>query len=377
MRRHHVILVGCFFVFAELLCRLAMPWLVPASGLAAVDLLLGRAAERRRFRAHPYLLYENTPHFTEHGRVQHNALGYRGPEMRVQRQDGVTRILALGGSTTYGWKLEDPREAWPFQLEQALRGRGLRVEVVNSGLPSATSAELLARWIFRDRYLKPDIVIIHGPGNDVWPLMYPGYDPEYTHYRKTWEALPYGRRAGEEVLLSSAVARVAYGWWLYASHASLGIFRDPTLFPALSAQEALHNVQSNRPDGFERNLTLLVRSIQADGAKPLLFKMLRAPKEVFRRLPPAARSAEPLYDAVRLAHEKEGAVVERVAAALSVSWIEIPESTVPLDYFLDHAHLDARGERLKAALLADRMEALISSLPSAAPHVEVGRVDGR
>jgi hypothetical protein len=37
---------------------------------------------------------------------------------------------------------------------------GPGIEVINAGLSSATSAELLAGYIFRHRYLKPDIVII-------------------------------------------------------------------------------------------------------------------------------------------------------------------------------------------------------------------------
>ena len=53
--------------------------------------------------------------------------------------------------------------------------------MVNAGLPYATSAELLAGYMFRHRYLDPDLVIIHERGgNDTSPLMYEDYNPEYT-----------------------------------------------------------------------------------------------------------------------------------------------------------------------------------------------------
>jgi lysophospholipase L1-like esterase len=231
--------------------------------------------------------------------------------------------------------------------------------VINGGLNSATSAELLAKWIFRDRYLKPDIVIVCGPGNDIWPLMFPNYDPEYTHYRRTWNSVPTAARAGERLLLRSAAARVAYAWWLDRSQAPMGIFRDPTAAPRIAPADALRAVQQTEPIGYERNMSQLVRDIIADGARPVLFKMFRGPRAVFAVLPPAARGVEPLYDAVEVAQSKEAEIGQRLAASVGAPWVALADNAVPLADFIDHAHLTADGERITAQRLVDTVAELL------------------
>ena len=142
-----------------------------------------------RSRPHPYLTFENTPDYVHKKIKQTNGMGYRSQkETRIEKGDLKIRILALGGSTTYGQGVDHPDEAWPAQLEVLLNNAlGLEskytVEVINGGLSWATSAELLNHYLYRDRYLSPDMVIVHSGGNDGGPLKHDGYTPEYTHWR--------------------------------------------------------------------------------------------------------------------------------------------------------------------------------------------------
>lgn len=77
--------------------------------------------------------------------VMINAEGLRDYEYDYQRPAGVTRILALGDSVTFGWgvKLED---TYPKVLERLLNGGESRdrYEVLNCGVgnytPRASSA---------------------------------------------------------------------------------------------------------------------------------------------------------------------------------------------------------------------------------------------
>jgi hypothetical protein len=64
----------------------------------------------------PYFLYVNKPGSSLEGKVQINSLGHRGPEISEEPPVGTLRILAIGGSTTYGWLLKDYRDAWPSLL---------------------------------------------------------------------------------------------------------------------------------------------------------------------------------------------------------------------------------------------------------------------
>jgi acyl-CoA thioesterase I len=55
------------------------------------------------------------------------------------------RIVAFGDSLTAGYRLP-PNEAFPVQLEAALKAKGLNVEVANAGVSGDTTAAGLARF---------------------------------------------------------------------------------------------------------------------------------------------------------------------------------------------------------------------------------------
>ncbi|MFO1474972.1 MAG: arylesterase [Lysobacterales bacterium] len=82
-----------------------------------------------------------------------------------------TRILALGDSLTAGYGLP-AGQGFTFQLEQALKAKGLDVRVLNAGVSGDTTAGGLARldWALGD---KPDAAIVALGAND----MLRGLDP--------------------------------------------------------------------------------------------------------------------------------------------------------------------------------------------------------
>ena len=73
-------------------------------------------------------------------------------------------IVAFGDSLTAGYQLP-PDAAFPVQLEKALRGKGLNVRVVNSGVSGDTAADALARfdWSMPD---EADAAIVELGAND-------------------------------------------------------------------------------------------------------------------------------------------------------------------------------------------------------------------
>jgi acyl-CoA thioesterase I len=77
---------------------------------------------------------------------------------------GPTQIVALGDSNVAGNGVSLD-EAWPAQLEVALRAQGYDVHVVNSGVSGSKSGDMLAR----SESVVPEgtkIVIVHPGGND-------------------------------------------------------------------------------------------------------------------------------------------------------------------------------------------------------------------
>ena len=93
----------------------------------------------------------------------------------------VTRIVALGDSLTAGYGLPAV-DAFPAQLERALKAKGYLVNVANAGVIGDTAAMGLAR-LSRSISDKTDAVILELGAND----MLIGYEPSLT--RKSLAAI--------------------------------------------------------------------------------------------------------------------------------------------------------------------------------------------
>jgi lysophospholipase L1-like esterase len=341
---------------AEGLARLLYERITPASGRRAVASLLGaEAGDTGYFLQHPYLFYAYRPGYAALGFTQFNSLGYRGHEIAREKNPAVLRILAVGGSTTVSFPyLPDPDDAWPAQLERILAERtGARVEVVNAGLHAATSAEHLAHYVFRDRYLKPDIVVLHVGGNDGLGLHFPGYNPEYTNFIRGWRTTPLAPRPWERALLRSRLVQVAYAYWLRSVSLEAAIGRES--LDSVSPGEALKNVESTAPEGFRRNLDLLIRTIAADGAVPVLFPFVNAPLERMR----ADRAWGRYADSMLLSFRKDRGVVDDLARAHNLTLVDLPEGAIAPASFRDFCHVDLAGERIKAQRVAEALLPLV------------------
>lgn len=91
--------------------------------------------------------------------VTTNSLGFRDVERAIDKPDGVFRIIALGGSNTYGAAVTQGR-TWPAFLEEELTSRyGQPVEVWNMGVDGyvPTQKAVLARRALRE--YSPDLII--------------------------------------------------------------------------------------------------------------------------------------------------------------------------------------------------------------------------
>ena len=97
--------------------------------------------------------------------IHTNALGLRGPQVR---DDDSTRILAMGDSCTWGWRVAQG-ESYPAQLQLALDREGRRgaYQVLNAGIPGASSYHGLVYLRERGLALRPSILIAGYGFNDM------------------------------------------------------------------------------------------------------------------------------------------------------------------------------------------------------------------
>lgn len=93
-----------------------------------------------------------------------NAAGLRGDEIR---DDGSIRILAIGDSCTWGWRVAD-NESYPARLQQLLDHRwgAGRYQVLNAGVPGTTSYQGLQFLRARGLALRPALVLAAYGFND-------------------------------------------------------------------------------------------------------------------------------------------------------------------------------------------------------------------
>jgi hypothetical protein len=134
------------------------PWLESLTAWMTVDVPL------HRLSAEPGLIYELRPSLrgrTDEGRqVTTNRLGFRDEERSLEKAPGTYRILALGGSNTYGARVDD-HQTWPRLLQAELHAHTARpVEVWNlgvSGYETRQKVALARREIARAR---PDALLV-------------------------------------------------------------------------------------------------------------------------------------------------------------------------------------------------------------------------
>jgi acyl-CoA thioesterase-1 len=170
------------------------------------------------------------------------------------------RILVLGDSLSAGYGLS-AAEAFPAQLEQALRQSGQEVRVINAGVSGDTTAGGLARleWALAER---PQLVIVQLGANDALR----GLDPEQA--RANLDAiLTRLQKEGTQVLLAGMRAPRNLGPAYYIKfdliYSDLARKHRVALDPFFLEGVALRP-ELNQPDGLHpnaRGVAVIVRRL--------------------------------------------------------------------------------------------------------------------
>lgn len=286
---------------------------------------------------HPYALYMPVPGLWQHGYRQHNSLGFRGQD--VSPEFDVFRIACLGGSTTYGWAVRDPANAWPLRLEAQLRETGRDLEVLNAGLPMGSTAEALSTLQFRVLPLRPKVVILHAGLDDAFPELMPRYRPDYSHDRIAWTCKD---SILQRMLLHSdayAIVRLRQGleWTTFLTP-------DHWFWEAKSTGNFEAAREPQRYLAFENN----VRSIIAICAQYDM-QLVLSPTTL---APGASEKLGALYEA----YETNVRILRELADEHEddhVHWVDMRELQGPPGMFRDFCHVDVNGENAKATIFKD------------------------
>jgi lysophospholipase L1-like esterase len=140
-------------LIAELAVRLVRPQpvMLVSRGLYAPD-------PPRRYRLQPGFRGTVTNRVEFDTAVAINRQGLRGPELGA-KAPGTFRVLALGDSFTFGVGAAEA-ETFPARLQQILRSRRVRAEVLNAGAPGFGVPDEVA-WFQRWGWpLEPDVIVL-------------------------------------------------------------------------------------------------------------------------------------------------------------------------------------------------------------------------
>lgn len=304
----------------------------------------------------PYLNYTLNPN-----REGVNQRGILGELAQVPKPDGVYRIVALGGSTTFGHGLS-AGEAWPAQLQHILRDEyGYdNVEVINLGVPGFHSLDSVISLATRGLAHEPDLVIGYDSLNDAMlrlyqdPACYNGDTPLFSFGmdRGVWQA------SGDE-LPPSALYRflaIRFGWM--EAPTTIDSRMAPTGWcpPQPENISQLDLLAQNPPIHFERNQRSLAALAQSVGARMLFssFAWDTAAAEAALAEDPELYAMQALLNAI----DEQNVLLQTVADDAGALFVDITAEMDSGAYFQgDHVHQTAEGARRQAEIYAAFLDA--------------------
>jgi lysophospholipase L1-like esterase len=175
--------------------RLALNLLLALGILLALEGWASLTGSTSKYRLSASTGYELAPGYRgRHETV--NAAGLRGAEIAA-RDERTLRILCMGGSTTWGHKVDDD-ETWPYALQLQLREvLGAPVEVLNGGV-SGWGLEQILRDLQdgRLRTLQPDLVLVFSG----WNAAFMAENAQVTSFRRELAAPRLPRALAQSAL---------------------------------------------------------------------------------------------------------------------------------------------------------------------------------
>jgi len=231
-----------------------------------------------RFNGQPYFNFGLSP-----AHPDHNARGYRGPEIATPKPAGTFRIFTIGGSTTYGVSLHN-NQTYPAQLQQRLRERGyVNVEVINAGVPQYATYDNLIQFQFRILDDQPDMILTYEGINDiVTRLVDPARYNGLNAMRGIWDT----SSIQQSPLVSVRFISQLLGWSRPPSSLDSVLYNvsdvqrcsDPVTCQALglTPDEVL---ERNPPIYFERNMRHLIALAQLNDVSVVLSTWAYFPEE--------------------------------------------------------------------------------------------------
>jgi len=340
-------LVLCVELASFFLYKYLAGKMLPRRGVLAVKYICSRDPNFHpgEYSPSPYMLYRNRSNHFYMGVKQTDNHGYRwhGFELSEKPKKDEYRVLCLGGSTTYSNHVtRDIENSWCYLLERNLnRLSHLNIRVINAGLNYAMSSELLANYIFQSHKFNPQLIIIHGPGNDTLAI---ANGDSTSDYRNTRKSLYFQKRRFERRLLKlSSFIKIIYVFWLEKT--SL-VSLEPERMPPVEIQN--ERLKKSEFQQYKDNLENMIILMLAKGSRIILAPFVQASMIKIEEFHPG------LSQGMILANSKMTQIMKSLSNLYeNVYFLDFDKFNFDDNLFVDSCHLNLEGEKFKAEIIYD------------------------
>ncbi len=331
---------------------------VPRDQRHLIEATLGLRSSVRntvlRYRPHPYLNYVGNPDYAlPDGQRPYHGIGIRTTDVPLtERRPGTLRIVALGGSTTYGHAFRDARNVWPDIVgERLASSNGVEIDTINAGVISYTTFELLGVAMMWLPEFQPDIVTVHTGFNDAFSVGFPDEGgPDNTSFRHSWTYTPVPDLVRTAMRLSYSI-RVSGMRWFTEKGYLIGDMTTSMQFPLPSMDQVRENARGATGKYFRRNLETLITLIRRTGATPVLINMPMNPAK--------EKGMGPYYDAVSDAIVRNNRIMAEVGDQEGVVVADLFNQMRDAGLFLDAGHVNSRGMERKAQIITETLQPIV------------------
>lgn len=101
--------------------------------------------------------------------IKINSLGFRGPDIIVPKPEGSTRLLFIGGSTTFCAEVSNNEMVWPHIVSNNIKTAypKQKIDYINGGMGGYRTATSIRNLKYRLAQYKPDVIVIYHATNDL------------------------------------------------------------------------------------------------------------------------------------------------------------------------------------------------------------------
>ncbi len=274
-----------------------------------------------------------------------NSYGFRGKEFSLKKADGVYRLVALGGSTTFGLGLKDGF-TYPDYLEKIVNSNAnKKFEVINAGISGNTIYEIANLFEEEIIALEPDIIVINSMLNNLY----------YSKIMNNSQVFPISWQRINRILLTKSLFYMTLREKLAVLFQNniANIYRadrNQVINNFLKTEVFWSNLENVFKDIIHNGKSHNIEVIIVEEPVSLSF----FPDESWIMLD---RRMEPIYKKMLLLFRK----ISRDENIDIVETHDYFDQISPKDYFIDGVHLTPKGSEYLADLIAKKVLPLIST----------------